>query len=142
MVNRLLLCMGLSLLLTSSVCLEMAYGQSATGEDWKPLFSHIWRVVDVPNKAQPGAIYVFLASGTVLETSCVETYRIATWTIDKKSPRILRVIEDGRLAFTATITVTSKDTLKLHQELASNKEKRDITLAAVGGEFVCPDMPK
>src|SRR5580704_9247584 len=142
MVNRLLRCMGLSLLLTSSVCLEMAYGQSATGEDWKPLFSHIWRVVDVPNKAQPGAIYVFLASGTVLETSCVETYRIATWTIDKKSPRVLRVTEDGRLAFTATITSRSKNTLMLHKELPFIKEKLDLTLAAVSGEFVCPDLPK
>jgi hypothetical protein len=142
MVHRLLRCMGLSILLAGSVCSEMAYGQTAAaGEDLTPLFSHIWRVVDAPNKA-PGAIYVFLASGTVLETSCVETYRIATWTIDKKSPRTLQVIEDGRLAFTATITGTSKNTLRLHQELPFSKEKRDITLAAVRGEFVCPDMPK
>jgi hypothetical protein len=88
-------------------------------------------VVDAPTKPPPGAIYIFLANGTVFESSCVETYRIATQTLDKKSPCTLLVMEDGRLAFTATITGLSKNTLKFHQYLPLSKEKRDITLSVI-----------
>ena len=89
-----------------------------------------------------GSIYVFLQNGTLLETSCGETYRVALWTIDKSAPRVLRVAEDGQLAFTATIADLSDKKLRLQQELVRSKEKREITFAAVEGEFVCPDLPK
>jgi uncharacterized protein YecT (DUF1311 family) len=99
------------------------------------LFSRIWRVTDPPLQSAPGSIYVFLPNGTLLET-----YRIAAWTIDKKAPRVFRVVEDGRLAFTATIVELTDSTLRLRQNLIRSDEKRDITLTAVEQEFVCPDL--
>jgi hypothetical protein len=81
-----------------------------------------------------------LPNGTLLETSCVETYRIATWTIDKSSPQELRVVEDRQLAFTANITKLTNTTLRLQQHLVRSKETRELTLAAVEGELVCPDL--
>lgn len=106
------------------------------------LFSRIWRVTKAPSKPAPNSIYIFLPNGTLLQTSCVEPYRIATWTIDKKTPRVLRVVEDGRLAFTAAIAQLTNTTLRLQLNLVRSKEKQDIVLTAVEQEFVCPDLPR
>lgn len=113
-----------------------------SGRDLTQLFSRIWLVTNAPGKAAPGSIYIFLANGTLLETSCVETYRIATWTIDKKTPSVLRVVEDNRLAFTAEITELTDSALRLRQNLARSNESRNITLKAIEQEFVCPDLPR
>ena len=95
-----------------------------------------------PSPPAPGAIYIFLANGILLETSCVETYRIATWTIDKNDAGVLRVSEDGQPAFNATIVELTGTTLRLQQELIRSHEKKDLTLTAVAQESVCPDLPK
>jgi hypothetical protein len=107
-----------------------------------PLFSKIWRRSDSPYGQAAGSIYIFLENGTLLETSCGETYRIALWSPDKGQPDTLYVVEDGRQAFTATLGEISGNTLHLHQKLAHETQTRDITLTAVEGEFVCPDLPK
>ena len=104
------------------------------------LFSRIWSVEKAPSQPALGSIYVFLPNGTLLETSCGETYRIATWTIDKKAPRVLRVVEDGQLAFTATITNLTDTDLRLQQHLTRVNETRELTLKAIAKEFVCPDL--
>jgi hypothetical protein len=106
------------------------------------LFSHIWRVTKAPSPPASGSIYIFLPNGTLLETSCVETYRIATWTVDKAEPRVLRVVEDRQLAFTSNIAELSDSALRLQKQLVRSKETQDVTYSAVEGEFVCPDMPK
>jgi hypothetical protein len=106
------------------------------------LFSHVWRVTKAPSPPAAGGIFIFLPDGTVLETSCVETYRIAAWTIAQESPRELRVVEDRQLAYTATIAELTDTTLRLQQHLARSKEMKDIALTAVEQEFVCPDMSK
>ena len=106
------------------------------------LFSHIWRIRKAPSQPPVGSIYIFLPNGTILETSCVETYRIARWTADKKSPRDLHIVEDRQPAFTASITELTNSTLRLQQQMVRSKETRDLTLTAVEEEFVCPDMPK
>jgi hypothetical protein len=116
--------------------------EATNNGDLTQLFSHIWRITNAPSQPPSGSIYIFLPNGTLLETSCVETYRISTWTIAKESPRVLRVLEDGQLAFTATITELSNTTLRLQQNLVRSNEKRDLTLTAVEQEFVCPDLPK
>jgi hypothetical protein len=89
-----------------------------------------------------GSIYVFLPNGTLLETSCVETYRVATWTADKNAPRTMRVVEDKRLAFTAVVTELNASTLKLEQRLSHGNEEHVLILTAIDGEYVCPDMPR
>jgi hypothetical protein len=106
------------------------------------LFSRIWRVTDAPAQPAPGSLFIFLPNGTLLETSCVETYRIATWTIDKSAPTVLRVMEDGQLAFTAAITELTDTTLKLQNTLVRSNEQQTVTLTAVEEEFVCPDLPR
>ena len=126
---------------TDSPAVSPTTSPTATN-DLTQLFSHIWRVTTAPSQPASGSIYIFLPNGTLLETSCVETYRIATWTIDKAAPRTLRVIEDGQFAFTATIAQLSDMTLRLQQTLVRSNEKRDLTLTAVEQEFVCPDLPK
>jgi len=102
----------------------------------------IWRVTKAPSQPPLGAIYVFLSNGTLLETSCVETYRIATWKIDQQAPLVLRVIEDGRPAFTAAMTQSSDTTLRFQKKLLRSNETQEISLTAVDKEFVCPDLPR
>lgn len=115
---------------------------SAENPNLTQLFSRIWRVTDPPAQLAPGSLYIFLPNGTLLETSCVETYRVATWTIDKSAPTVLRVVEDGQLAFTATIIELTDTTLKLQNTLVRSNEQQRVTLTAVEEEFVCPDLPR
>ena len=127
-----------------STALIAAPAQNPTPKsDLTPLFANIWRITSTTPYPNSDSIYVFLRNGTLLETSCVETYRIATWKADPKTPGTLEVTEDGRLAFTASIlSLTSLD-LRLRQTLAlGNHEVREVTLTAIDKEFVCPDMPK
>ncbi len=122
-----------------------AAGQNFAGDSkafFAPLFSRIWRVSNSPYGPASGAIYIFLSNGTLLETSCVETYRIAVWSVDKAQPDTLRVVEDQQQVFTATVGEVSGATLHLRQKMIRSAETRDITLTAVDGEFVCPDLPK
>lgn len=72
----------------------------------------------------------------------METYRIATWTVEKASPRELRIVEDQQLAFTANIAELTDATLTLQKHLARSKETQNVTLTAVEGEYVCPDLAK
>ena len=136
----------ISLLLSTSALLGQNVSRTPQQSNLAPplpLFASIWRVTSVTPYPHSGSIYVFLQNGTLLETSCVETYRVATWKVDPNSPSTLEVIEDGRVAFTAKIlTVTNRD-LHLHQTLAiGNHQVREVTLTAIDKEFVCPDMPK
>ncbi|MBW4541040.1 MAG: hypothetical protein KME43_18160 [Myxacorys chilensis ATA2-1-KO14] len=126
----------------SSVPASPVSSQASSNGDLTQLFSRVWRVTKAPSTPASGSIYTFLPNGTLLQTSCVEPYRISTWTIDKNAPRVLRVVEDGQLAFTATISQLSDTTLQLQQTLVRSNENRNITLSAVQQEFVCPDLPK
>lgn len=104
------------------------------------LFARMWRVMQAPETPPKGAMWVFFRNGTMLETSCVETYRVAIWSADPKNPRRLRVTEDRRPAFTADIVELSDSTLRLQQKLTGQSEVREITLSGVEGETVCPDL--
>jgi hypothetical protein len=107
------------------------------------LLGRIWKLPTTPHGAAAGAIYVFLPNGTLLETSCVETYRVATWSSDKNDARTLHVVEDQRPVFDATIKASSDNAIQLQQKLAmGGRESRNLTLTAIDKEFVCPDMKK
>jgi hypothetical protein len=103
------------------------------------LFHRIWRVTRSPSPPAQGSIYIFLPNGTLLETSCSESYRIATWTRDEKDTRSLHVVEDHRDVFTATMTELNEKTLHLQQKLTRGNQTNDLTLTGVEQEFVCPD---
>jgi hypothetical protein len=72
----------------------------------------------------------------------VETCRIAAWAVDERAPHVLRVVEDGQVAFTATVAALTETTMRSQQRLLRSNEQRDVTLRAVEQEFVCPDMTR
>lgn len=114
----------------------------SAGRDLTPLFSKIWRVSEAPSEPALGSINVFLPNGTLLQTSCVETYLIGGWTIDKEQPNVLQVSENGMPAYTAQIVELTDTTLQLQLTLTQTNETQNITLTAVEDEFVCPDLPR
>jgi hypothetical protein len=132
------------LFLTNTLIAQTPSSPTAPPPNLAPLFAHIWRITSATPYPNSGSIYIFQPSGTLLETSCVETYRIATWKTDPKQPGTLEVTEDGRVAFTAAIASLTDRDLRLHQVLllGGKRESREVTLAAVDKEFVCPDLPK
>jgi len=102
------------------------------------LSKHIWRV-EQPASRFAGTIYIFVSDGTLLETSCKETYRIAKWSADPNSPATIQVVEDGQPAFTGTIADAAPTSLRLQRRLRHG-ETDERKLSAVTGEFVCPDL--
>ncbi len=133
----------IALLLSTGAIAAPTQSATTANPDLTPLFANIWRITSATPYPNSGSIYIFLRNGTLLETSCVETYRIATWKADPKTPGTIEVTEDGRLAFTATITSLNSHDLSLRQTLAfGNHEVHEVTLTAIDKEFVCPDMPK
>ena len=98
---------------------------------------HIWRV-EQPASGFVGTIYIFVADGTLLETSCKETSRIAKWSADSTSAQI-QVIEDGQAAFTGTVLEASSSGMRLQRRLRHG-ETDELKLTAVDSGFVCPDM--
>jgi hypothetical protein len=102
------------------------------------LVGHIWRV-EQPASGFLGTIYIFVADGTLLETSCKETYRIAKWSSDANSAQSIQVIEDAQPAFTGTILEQSATGIRLQRRMRHG-ETDELKLSAVAGEFVCPDL--
>jgi hypothetical protein len=116
--------------------------QNSSQNNFEPLLNRVWRVSNSAYGPAAGSIYIFLSNGTLLQTSCVETYRVALWSVDKTQPSTLRVVEDQQPVFTATIGESEGGTLRLRQKMLRGSEVRDITLTSVDSEFVCPDLPK
>ena len=108
----------------------------------KPLFESVWTVTKAPSPPARGAVYIFLPNGTLFTTSCLETYRIAIWTEDPRSPGTLRIVEDGQFVSTLHVDQVTTTTLRLTETLTRGKTKRSLTLNAIEKEFVCPDLPK
>jgi len=111
--------------------------------DLRHLFSRAWRVSPSAYGQASGAIYVFLPNGTLLETSCVETYRVATWAADAANPMKLEIQEDNRPAFAATFSAADDNTMHMTQALMlGQREVKEITLTGIEKEFVCPDLKR
>jgi hypothetical protein len=108
--------------------------------DLGKLFARMWQVTKAPQKPARGAMWVFLPNGTLLETSCVETYRVAIWSADKTDPRKLTVVEDRQPAFTAEIEELTDQTLRVKQKLTRQEEVQEMAFTGIEGEVVCPDM--
>lgn len=115
---------------------------AASGQDLTVLFSRVWRMTQAPSEPAPGSIYVFLPNGTFLQTSCVETYALSGWTVDKDAPNVLKVSENGQVALTAEILELTNTTLRLRQTLVRSGDTQEVTLSAMEDEFICPDLPR
>ena len=101
-----------------------------------PLVNTVWRVTS-GNRA-PGTLFIFLSNGTLMMTSCVEVYRLATWRAETTDR--LTIVEDVTVQYTADIQALSEDSLSLRLNLRS--EQVDLTLEAAQAPFVCPDLPR
>jgi len=132
-----------TLLFSTSALFAQTQSPVAPKSNLTPLFNHIWRITSATPYPHSSSIYIFQPGGTLLETSCVETYRVATWKAVPGKPDTLEVTEDGRTAFSATVLAIDDTALRLRQTLAfGDHAVKEVTLSAIQKEFVCPDMPK
>jgi len=109
---------------------------AATDLPAAPLVNTVWRVTTA-NRA-PGTLFVFLSNGTLMMTSCVEVYRLATWKAE--SADTLTIVEDTAVQYTADIQALSQGSLSLRLNLRT--EQVDLTLEPAKAPFVCPDLPR
>ena len=79
---------------------------------------------------------MFLSNGTLIMTSCVETYRLAQWTLEP--PASLTITEDPITRYGADIVRIDERSLALQLKLRA--ENVDLTLDLVDTPYVCPDL--
>lgn len=103
----------------------------------RQLLSHIWELTS-PAGRPPRSIYVFLPDGSLLITSCVETYRIASWKLD--AGKQIEISEDAQTRYMAAITELTDSTLKLKLNLIS--EEIELGFRKAEPQTVCPDLPR
>lgn len=101
----------------------------------RQLLSHIWELTS-PEGRPPRSIYVFLPDGSLLMTSCVETYRIASWALDQAGQ--IEIREDAQTRYLATIAELTDSTLKLKLNLIS--EEIELGFRKAEPQMVCPDL--
>jgi hypothetical protein len=94
------------------------------------LVNRAW--LDTGGQSAPGTVRVFLEDGTLLMTSCTETYRIAQWD----------VLPDGRIGWSedgarveAAIVSGDADSLVLELRLGDENLQQHFTASA--GPFTC-----
>jgi uncharacterized lipoprotein YbaY len=82
-----------------------------------------------------GTLRMFLADGTLLMDSCVETYRLARWRL--VAPAKVEWYEDTA-RIQADVTEVGRDQLMLRLQLAGETKEEHYRLARV--PFTCPDL--
>ena len=97
----------------------------------------VWRITN-PAGRPLGSFYLFLPNGTLVMTSCVETYRLATWRAE--STNQLTIVEDTAVEYTADIQALSENSLSLRLNLRS--EQVEMAFEPAQAPFVCPDLPR
>jgi uncharacterized lipoprotein YbaY len=90
--------------------------------------------VSTDSSAAPGTLRIFLADGSLVMTSCGETYRIARWR--SINDRRIEWDEDGS-RIEAEIVRAAADRLQLRLRLRSGVKEETYRPARV--PFVCPD---
>jgi hypothetical protein len=101
------------------------------------LANKVWLITAPPGRA-PGSLYIFIGGGTLMMTSCVETYRLATWQL-QGDDRLLVSEDPATSYFVRVIDVGERD-LRLRLELVG--ENVDLELRAADAPIVCPDLPR
>ena len=72
----------------------------------------------------------------MLQTSCKTPYAIATWTIDKNAPTILKVQQNPKRQFTLEIKELTDTNLRLQMRSSSNRIE-NINLTAITQALTC-----
>ena len=98
------------------------------------LLNKAWRVT-APAGKPLGSMYLFLPDGTLLMTSCVETYRLAKWSTN--SDGTLTITEDAATTYRATYQASDR-IAKL--TFALKNEQMSVDLRVADTPFVCPDL--
>ena len=98
------------------------------------LLNKVWRVT-APTGKPIGSMYLFLPDGTLLMTSCVETYRLAKWSANADGT--LTITEDAATTYRATYQAADR-TAKLTFALKNDQMSVDLRVAET--PFVCPDL--
>lgn len=104
-------------------------------ETW--LSNKVWLVAQ-PTDRPLGSMYIFLSDGTLMMTSCVETYRLATWKSEGQGRLV--VTEDPGTSYRVNVLEAAERDLRLRFELRS--DTFELTLRAAEVPFVCPDLPR
>jgi hypothetical protein len=93
----------------------------------------------VPQGAHPiGAMYIFLSDGSLLMTSCRETYRLATWRPASRGR--ITIEEDAAVRYDAIVEEVNPR--ELHVRLILKDEELKYALEPAPVPYVCPDMPR
>lgn len=101
----------------------------------EPFVGKTWLSTDPA--APLGTFRIFLADGTLVMDSCVETYRLARWRrIDER--RIEWQEDTARIE--AELSQPAPDQLQLRLQLGGAVTEQRYRLATV--PFVCPDLPR
>jgi hypothetical protein len=100
------------------------------------LRDRVW--IDQSPQAPQGTLRAFLSDGTLVMTSCVETYRLAPWRWVSNARIVWE--EDGQNV-NAEVAVVSDDTLVLAVTLADGTAESH-TFKAAQSPVVCPDLPR
>jgi len=115
-----------------------AVDTSMTGEVFEPiglpdsLLSRVW--VRTDTSAAPGSMVVFLPTGTVVQTSCVETYRQDPW--HNSGEGQVTITEDG--VDIPTMFSVDGTTLTLYKELVGG-ETLEEHYRRSDGALGCPE---
>jgi hypothetical protein len=96
------------------------------------LEDRVW--LDTGADAAPGTLRAFLSDGTLVMTSCVETYRLAPWRWVEGGTVVWE--EDGRNV-RADVALAGHDQLVLMLDLPEGGVSRQY--AAAQSPVVCPD---
>jgi hypothetical protein len=96
----------------------------------------VW--LDESPDAAPGSMRAFLSDGTLVMTSCVETYRLAPWRWVEGGTLVWE--EDGRV-LRAEIAVVERDVMGMAIDLGQG-ERLVRRFAAAEAPVVCPDLPR
>lgn len=98
-----------------------------------PLIGRAWTATHAG--AAPGTVRVFLADGTLVMTSCVESYRLSRWS--RVSPTRIAWEEDT-VRIDADVVGPTADVLELRLLLKGDTRSETYTSAAV--PFTCPSL--
>ncbi len=100
------------------------------------LENRVW--IDDGADAPAGTLRAFLSDGTLVMTSCVETYRLAPWRWVDGGTLVWE--EDGR-SLRADVALVAHDELALVIDLG-NGDMQDRHYRAARSPVVCPDLPR
>ena len=100
------------------------------------LVNKVWKVTAPAGRAR-GSFYIFLSDGTLVMTSCVETYRLATWRSDAAGR--IAIAEDEAVRYEAEMLELQDRQARLRLDLRN--EDVELTLQTADAP-VCMSRPE